>query len=103
MELLAAQCEFLILLIHNDDRRRIRIHSTHHTTGNYCCVGSHTAADSQDTLSRFHTGDILRGSLKTNQDNLLASLSPLYSVISSEDDSYRRQHPEKLQVLCPSV
>ena len=46
----------------------------------------HTAADSQDTLSRLHAGDVLGRGLKTNENDLLALFVPCLSVLSGEHD-----------------
>ena len=85
VELFASKCKFLISFVHSDITASGYTALTH-TTGNYCCMRCHTTTNCQDTFSRFHTCDILWGCLKTNKDNLLASLSPLYSVISCEYD-----------------
>ena len=85
MELFAGKCKFLILFIHSDLAASGYTASTH-TTSNNCCVRCHTATNCQDTLSRFHTGDVFRRSLKTNKNNFLASCSPLYSIVCCEDD-----------------
>ena len=48
----------------------------------FSCMGGHTAADGQDTLSNLHTGDILRGGLKTHKNNLLAPAGPGLCILS---------------------
>ena len=83
MELLAAKSKFLICLIHSDVAASGYTAGSH-ATGNNGCVGGHTTADGQDTLSNLHTGNILGRGLQTNQNNLLASCSPLLCVLSRE-------------------
>ena len=85
VELLAAQGELLVLFIHIDVAAA-GYAALAHTAGYHCCVAGHTAANRQDTLCTLHSGDILRRCLQTNQDHLVALLSPLYSVIRREYD-----------------
>ena len=72
MEGISAKLEYFCFLVDLDLAASGYTAGTH-TTCNDCCVGGHTAADSQDTLSCVHTFDVLRRCLKTNKDNSLAS------------------------------
>ena len=85
MELFTSKCEFLVLLIHSDIAASGYTAGSH-TTSNYSCVRCHTTTNCQDTLSSFHTCDILWGCLKTNKNNFLSSCSPLNSVLCREYD-----------------
>ena len=49
-------------------------------------MGGHAAADGQDALCGLHALDILGRSLQTDQNHLLAALSPSLGVLSGEDD-----------------
>ena len=55
-----------------------------HTAGNNRRVRSHTASYGQYALSCVHTFDILRGSLKSYENNLFAVFSSLYSFFGSK-------------------
>ena len=81
--LFASQCKFLILFVHVDVTTAGYTACTH-TTGNYGCMGCHTAADGKNTLGSFHTGDILRRCLQTYQNDLLTTSIPLFCVLSSK-------------------
>ena len=66
----------------------------------------HTSTNCKNTLSRLHACDVFRRSLKTNKNNLLASLSPLYSVLCREYDlaaSSTRRCAEALAHRCSSL
>ena len=66
----------------------------------------HTAANCKNTLSGLHTCDVFRRSLKTNKNNLLASLCPLNSVLCREYDltaSSTRRCAETLAHRCSSL
>ena len=105
VEGLACQSELLVLLIHVNVAAAGYTALTH-TTGNHSCVAGHTAANGQDTLCRLHAGDILRRCLQTNQNNLLASLMPLYSIISGEDNltaGSTRRCTQALSERCSSL
>ena len=47
---------------------------------------SHTAADGQDALRRFHAGDVFGRGFKTYQNDFFASCVPSFCVVSGEDD-----------------
>ena len=83
MVLLACQDKLLVLLVHSNVRTAGYTAGTH-AAGNNGRMACHTAADSQDTLGRLHTLDIFRRSLKTNQNYLLTSCSPLFCVFRSK-------------------
>ena len=85
VEFFACKGEFLVCFIHSDVAASGYTAGSH-TTCNYCCVRGHTAANSQDTLSGFHTGDIFRRCLKTYKNDFLASCRPFYCVVSREYD-----------------
>ena len=85
VEFFSSQSKFLVCLIHSD-LRATRYTAGTHTTGNYGCMGSHTTAYSQNTLGSFHTFDVFWRGLKTNQNNLLASCSPLFCILCCEDN-----------------
>ena len=85
MEFLTGKGELLVLLIHVDVATTGYTALTH-TTCNYCCMAGHTTTNGKNTFSGLHTGDIFRGGLKTNEDNLLALSCPCNCIISSEYD-----------------
>ena len=85
VEFFSTQCKFLICFVHYDVAASRYTAGTHSTCNNGS-VRSHTATNCQDTLCRFHTGDIFRRGLQTNQDNFLSSFCPLYSVICCKYD-----------------
>ena len=102
---LACQLELLVLLVHLDVAAAGYAAGTH-TTSNNGCVGGHTATNGQDTLRYLHTCDILRRSLQTNQNYLLALSSPLLSVVCCEHDltaSSSRRSAQTLAYRCSSL
>ena len=82
---LACKRELLVILVHLDVAAAGYAAGTH-TTSNDRCVRGHTATNGEDTLSSLHTGDVLGRGLKTNENNLLAALSPSNCVVSGEYD-----------------
>ena len=85
MVFFSSQCKSLVFFVHCDISTTGYTTGSH-TTGNYCCMRCHTTTNCQDTLCRFHTGDIFRRCLQTYQNNFFSSCSPFYSVISCEYD-----------------
>ena len=85
MIFLAAQGKSLVLLIHHDVAAAGDTAAAHASRDNGCVAG-HAAADGQDTLCYLHAGDVFRGGLQTNQNNLLASCRPLFGILCVEDD-----------------
>ena len=83
MVLLACQCEFLVFLIHGDVAAAGYTAGSH-SAGNHCRMGSHSAADGQDTLGSLHTCNIFRRCLQTDQYHLLAPCSPAFSIFRAE-------------------
>ena len=82
---LAAQRKLLVLFVHIDLAAAGDAAGTH-APGHNGSVRGHAAANSQDALGNLHAGDILRRSLQTNQNNLLASGGPLFRILSREHD-----------------
>ena len=87
MEGISAKGEFLLLFVDLDLAAAGYTAGTH-TTGNYCCVGGHTTAYSQDTLRSVHTLDVLRRCLQTNQDHSLALAADACSLGSLCVEAY---------------
>src|SRR5699024_9116879 len=82
-DLLAAQLEVTIFIVHYDVAAAGYTAGTH-TTSNNCCVRGHTAANGQDALCIVHTFDIFRRGLQTNQNNLLTFLAFFGCFFSSK-------------------
>ena len=49
-------------------------------------MAGHTAADSQNTLSALHAGNIFRRSFQTDKHNLLTASSPGFGILCSENN-----------------
>ena len=57
-----------------------------HTSSNHCCVARHTSTSCQDTFRLGHTCKIFRTSFKTNEDDFMSIMMPLFCIISKEYD-----------------
>ena len=82
---LAGESELLVSLVHGYVAAAGNTAGAH-TAGNNGSVRGHTAADGQDTLSSFHTGDVLGRGLKSDKNDLLACLFPLLGIVGSKHD-----------------
>ena len=85
MVLFSCKDKFLVCLVHGNLGAAGYTAGTH-AAGNNSCMACHTAADSQDTLGSLHALDILRRSLQTNQDYLLASCRPCLCILCRKYD-----------------
>ena len=85
MVFLATESEFLLLFIHDDIRASGYTAGTH-TTCYDSCMRGHAATYGKYTLCSLHTLDILRAGLKTNENDLLASGSPILRILRSKYD-----------------
>ncbi len=85
MEGLAGENKLLVCFVHSDIGASRNTACTH-TAGNNGCVRGHTAANGEYTLRSLHTGDILGRGLKTNENDLLASVLPKLCVLCGEYD-----------------
>ena len=84
-ERLARELELLVLLVHLDVAASGDA-ALAHTAGDDRRVRGHTAADGEDTLGRLHTGDVLRGGLESDEDDLFAARFPRLGVVRREYD-----------------
>ena len=81
----AAQLDGLVVRIDNQFLASGNAAGTH-AARNDRRVRGHAAAGCQDTLSGLHAFDILRRSLETDKNNLLALRSPFLGILRREDD-----------------
>ena len=96
---LASQLKFLVFFIHVDFGTTGYTAGAH-TTCNNSSVRGHTATNGQDTLSSFHTFDVLGRSFQTNQYNLFTFCSPLFCVFSSENNTSASSTGRSSQSFC---
>ena len=82
---MTAELDNFVLFV-NDELLAAGYAAAAHSAGNDRCMRCHTAAGCKDTLSSLHAFDILRGCLKADKDDLLASLCPFLCLVSCEDD-----------------
>ena len=82
---LARQNEALVLLVHLD-LGAAGDAAAAHAARDHGGVGGHAAPDGQDTLGAHHALDILRRGFQTNQNHLLAPVSPGLGILGGEDD-----------------
>ena len=57
-----------------------------HGTSDDCGVGSHAATRGEDSFGIDHADDVFRRGFGADEDDFLASVVPLFALISSEDD-----------------